>query len=242
MNRLDGKVALITGGARGQGAAEAELFASAGALVVITDVLDEVHQTAERLGPGVEAMTQDVTDEAQWQQVVDTIVERHGTLDVLVNNAGIFRTVGLIETSMELWNQMMAINQTGVFLGMRTAAVQMKAQGSGSIVNISSIAGIRSAALAHAYSASKWAVRGMSKSAAVELAPHGVRVNSVHPGIIETQMLDEFGGAVDRIVERIPLGRTAKASEVADLVCFLASDDSSYCTGQEFIVDGAMTS
>ncbi len=241
MNRLDGKVALITGGARGQGAAEAELFADAGALVVITDVLDEVHETADRLGDTVEAMTQDVTDEDQWQHVVDTIVERHGRLDVLVNNAGIFRTVGLIETSMELWTQMMAINQTGVFLGMRTAAAQMKAQGSGSIVNISSIAGMRAAAVAHAYAASKWAVRGMSKSAAVELAPHGVRVNSVHPGIIETQMLEEFGPARDAIVERIPLGRTATAGEVAALVCFLASDDSSYCTGQEFVVDGAMT-
>ena len=242
MNRLDGKVALITGGARGQGAAEAELFAEAGALVVITDVLDQVHETAESLGDAVEAMNQDVTSEADWARVVDTIVDRHGRLDILVNNAGIFRTVGLVETSMELWTQMVSINQTGVFLGMRTAAVPMKAQGSGSIVNISSIAGMKSAAIAHAYAATKWAVRGMSKSAAVELAPHGVRVNSVHPGIIETQMLEEFGGAREAITERIPLGRTATAGEVADLVCFLASEDSSYCTGQEFVIDGAMTS
>ncbi len=242
MNRLDGKVALITGGARGQGAAEAELFAAAGALVVITDVLDQVHETAESLGDAVEAMSHDVTSESDWERVVDTIVDRHGRLDILVNNAGIFRTVGLVETSMELWTQMVSINQTGVFLGMRTAAVPMKAQGSGSIVNISSIAGMKSAAIAHAYAATKWAVRGMSKSAAVELAPHGVRVNSVHPGIIETQMLEEFGGAREAITERIPLGRTATAGEVADLVCFLASEDSSYCTGQEFVIDGAMTS
>ena len=241
MNRLDGKVALITGGARGQGAAEAELFAEAGALVVITDVLDQVHETAESLGDAVEAMSQDVTSESDWQRVVDTIIDRHGRLDILVNNAGIFRTVSLVETSMELWTQMVSINQTGVFLGMRTAAVPMKAQGNGSIVNISSIAGMKSAAIAHAYAATKWAVRGMSKSAAVELAPHGVRVNSVHPGIIETQMLEEFGGARETITERIPLGRTATAGEVADLVCFLASDDSSYCTGQEFVIDGAMT-
>lgn len=242
MNRLDGKIALITGGARGQGAAEAELFAAAGALVVITDVLDQVHETAESLGDAVEAMSHDVTSESDWERVVDTIVDRHGRLDILVNNAGIFRTVGLVETSMELWTQMVSINQTGVFLGMRTAAVPMKAQGSGSIVNISSIAGMKSAAIAHAYAATKWAVRGMSKSAAVELAPHGVRVNSVHPGIIETQMLEEFGGAREAITERIPLGRTATAGEVADLVCFLASEDSSYCTGQEFVIDGAMTS
>ncbi len=217
------------------------MFAAAGAGVVITDVLAEVHQTAESLGDAVEALEHDVTSEADWQRVVDTVVERHGRLDVSVNNAGIFRTVGLTETSMELWDQMTAVNQTGVFLGMRTAAVPMKAQGSGSIINISSIAGMRAAAIAHAYAATKWAVRGMSKSAAVELAPHGVRVNSVHPGIIDTKMLEEFGGAVETIAERIPLGRVAEADEVANVVCFLASDDSSYCTGQEFVVDGAMT-
>lgn len=241
MNRLDGKIALITGGARGQGAAEARLFSEAGALVVITDVLSEVHDTAAELGDSVEALEHDVTSESDWERVVDTVVERHGRVDVLVNNAGIFKTVGLVETSMELWTQMMAVNQTGVFLGMRTVAPTMKAQGSGSIVNISSIAGMRAASIAHAYAATKWAVRGMSKSAAVELAPHGVRVNSVHPGIIDTKMLEEFGGAVETIEERIPLGRVAKAEEVADLVCFLASEDSSYCTGQEFVVDGAMT-
>jgi 3alpha(or 20beta)-hydroxysteroid dehydrogenase len=241
VNRLDGKIALITGGARGQGAAEARLFAAAGAGVVITDVLSQVHQTADELGDAVEALDHDVTSETDWQRVVDTVVERHGRIDVLVNNAGIFRAVGLAETSMELWTQTTAVNQTGVFLGMRTAAVPMKAQGSGSIVNISSIAGMRGAAIAHAYSATKWAVRGMSKSAAVELAPYGVRVNSVHPGIIDTNMLEEFGGAVEAIVEQIPLGRVAEADEVANLVCFLASDDSSYCSGHEFVIDGAMT-
>lgn len=243
MNRLDDKVALITGGARGQGAAEAELFIAAGAQVVITDVLDaEGEATAERLGAACEFLHHDVASEDQWKSVVDTVVERHGRLDILVNNAGIFRTVGLIETSMELWTQMMDINQTGVFLGMRTAAPAMQANGSGSIINISSIAGMKSAAIAHAYSASKWAVRGMTKSAAVELAPSGVRVNSVHPGIIDTNMLQEFGGLRDSIEERIPMGRVATADEVGKLVLFLASEDSSYCTGHEFVVDGAMTS
>ncbi|MCL4115476.1 UNVERIFIED_CONTAM: hypothetical protein GTU68_033884 [Idotea baltica] len=241
MNRLDDKVALITGGARGQGAAEAELFVNAGAQVVITDILDaEGEATAERLGAACEYLHHDVASEDDWKTVVETIVARHKRLDILVNNAGIFRTVGLIETSLEMWQQMMDINQTGVFLGMRTAAPAMQAGGSGSIINISSIAGMKSAAVAHAYSASKWAVRGMTKSAAVELAPTGVRVNSVHPGIIDTNMLEEFGAMRSAIEERIPLGRVASAEEVGKLVLFLASDDSSYCTGHEFVVDGAM--
>ena len=242
MNRLDDKVTIITGGARGQGAAEAELFVAAGAQVVITDVLDdEGEATAERLGAACDFLHHDVGSEADWQRVVDEVVARHGRLDVLVNNAGIFRTVGLIETSMELWEQMVTVNQTGVFLGMRTAAPAMQANGSGSIVNISSIAGMANASIAHAYGATKWAVRGMTKSAAVELGPSGIRVNSVHPGIIETQMLEEFGEFRGLLAERIPLGRTAAAEEVAKLVLFLASDDSSYCTGHEFVVDGAMT-
>lgn len=242
MNRLDGQVAIITGGARGQGAAEAELFVQAGALVVITDVLDdEGAATAERLGASCEYLHHDVVSEQAWQEVTDTVIDRHGRIDVLVNNAGIFRTVGLVETSMSLWQQMLDVNQTGVFLGMRSVAPHMQARRSGSIVNISSIAGMKSAAIAHAYSATKWAVRGMTKSAAVELAPFGVRVNSVHPGIIETAMLDEFGGAREAIEERIPLGRTAAPDEVGKLVLFLASDDSGYCTGHEFVVDGAMT-
>lgn len=243
MNRLDDKVAIITGGARGQGAAEAELFVAAGAQVVITDVLEaEGAATAERLGAACEFVHHDVTSEDGWTEVVDSVVERHGGLDILVNNAGIFRTVGLVETTLAMWEQMLSVNQTGVFLGMRTAAPAMKANGSGSIVNISSIAGMKAASIAHAYSATKFAVRGMTKSAAVELAPHGVRVNSVHPGIIDTAMLEEFGGARAAIEERIPLGRVATADEVAKLVLFLASDDSSYCSGHEFVVDGAMTS
>ena len=242
MNRLDGKVALITGGARGQGAAEAELFVEAGAQVIITDLLDDEGQaTADRLGAACDFMHHDVASEDEWKSVVDSVVERHGRLDVLVNNAGIFKVAGLSETSTEMWQQMLAVNQTGVFLGMRTAAPAMKANGVGSIINISSIAGLKSAGLAHAYSATKWAVRGMSKSAAVELAPHGVRVNSVHPGIIETAMLHEFGELRPAIEQNIPMGRTAEADEVAKLVLFLASDDSSYCTGHEFVVDGAMT-
>ncbi|MGB0501384.1 MAG: SDR family NAD(P)-dependent oxidoreductase, partial [Acidimicrobiales bacterium] len=135
---------------------------------------------------------------------------------------------------------MVAINQTGVFLGMQTAARPMKEAGSGSIINISSVAGLSGTPICHAYGATKWAVRGMTKSAAMELAPHGVRVNSVHPGIIDTEMLQSFGGNIETIEQRIPLGRVAEATEVAEVVLFLASDEASYCTGHEFVVDGAM--
>jgi len=244
VNRLDGKVALITGGARGQGAAEAELFIAAGAQVVITDILDaEGEATAARLGDACTYMHHDVSSEEEWTAVVDAVMAQHGHIEVLVNNAGIFITANMADTSMELWNQMLAINQTGVFLGMRTVAPVMKENGMGSIINISSIAGMKSAAGAHAYSATKWAVRGMSKSAAVELGPSGVRVNSVHPGIIDTNMLQQFGpGVRERMETQIPMERVASADEVGLLVQFLASDDSSYCTGQEFVVDGGMTS
>ncbi len=244
MNRLDDKVALITGGARGQGASEAELFIEAGATVIITDVLDDVGAaTAARLGDACTFIHHDVSFQDDWTKVVDSVLEQHGRIDVLVNNAGIFAMGGLNDTSMELWTKMLAINQTGVFLGMQAVAPSMQAQGSGSIINISSIAGMKSASMAHAYGATKWAVRGMTKSAAAELAPSGVRVNSVHPGIIATDMLDDFGpGMRERMEERIPFGRVASADEVGKVVQFLASDDSSYCTGHEFLVDGAMTS
>ncbi len=241
MGRLDNNVALITGGARGQGEAEAELFAREGATVYITDVLDDIGKaTADRLGDAVTYLHHDVTSEDEWTGVVQGIVEEQGRLDILVNNAGIFRTGSLFDTTLDDWNQMLEINQTGVFLGLRTAGLVMRNQGSGSIINISSIAGLGGAGSALSYAATKWAVRGMTKSAAIELAPDGVRVNSVHPGIIETAMLEEFGTNLPRIREMIPMGRTAKASEVANVVLFLASDESSYCSGHEFVVDGAM--
>ena len=242
MGRLEGKVALITGGARGQGAAEAELFAAEGATVFISDVLDELgEETAARLGGTVAFLRHDVTSEDDWAAVVAGILEAAGRLDVLVNNAGIFRLGGLSDTSLDLWNQVVAVNQTGVFLGMKAVADQMRAQRSGSIVNISSIAGLSGAALGHAYGATKFAVRGMTKSAAQELAPFGVRVNSVHPGIVETDMLQDLGDAVPLLSERIPMGRSAQPLEVAQVVLFLASDESGYCSGHEFVVDGAMT-
>ena len=239
--RLEGKVALITGGARGQGRQEAERFAAEGATVYITDVLDEVGATAAaELGNAVTFLHHDVTSEADWTAVIAGITEAHGRIDVLVNNAGIFSMTSALETTLDAWNQMIAINQTGVFLGIRDVGRVMCEQGSGSIINISSIAGLAGVGRAHAYAASKWAVRGMSKSAALEFAAQGVRVNSVHPGIIETDMLSGFGGNIDRVKEAIPMGRTASADEVANVVLFLASDEASYCSGHEFVVDGAM--
>ncbi|MEM7339337.1 MAG: glucose 1-dehydrogenase [Actinomycetota bacterium] len=240
--RLDGKVVLITGGARGQGAAEGALFGAEGATVYLTDVLaDEGAKTAADIGATF--FEHDVTDADTWASIVADIVAAQGRIDVLVNNAGIFTMQPLSETDRALWDRIIAVNQTGVFLGMAAVTPTMTAQRSGSIINISSIAGLRGAGTAFAYAASKWAVRGMTRSAAQELAPHQVRVNSIHPGIIDTPMANEFDrvGVRDLITERIPMGAMADADDVAKLALFLASDDSAYCTGSEFIVDGGFT-
>lgn len=241
-DRLAGKVAVITGGARGQGAAEAELFVRAGATVVITDVLDDEGKAmAEHLGDAVSYLHHDVSSSQEWREVMASVVEQHGRIDVLVNNAGIFRIATMEETTDEDWDTMLSVNQTGVFYGLREAAPLMRAQGSGSIVNISSIAGLSGTPMAFSYSATKWAVRGMTKSAARDLAASGVRVNSVHPGIIDTPMFAEFGESGGSVEASIPNGRLAEASEVGNLVLYLASDESSYCTGQEFVIDGGWT-
>jgi 3alpha(or 20beta)-hydroxysteroid dehydrogenase len=243
MGTLDGKVALITGGARGQGAAEGRLFAAQGARVFLTDVLiAEGKATADEIGDAAAFLEHDVTSPEAWTAVVNTVLGDAGRIDVLVNNAGIFRVIPLTTTDIETWNQVIAINQTGVFLGMKAVSTSMIAQRSGSIINISSIAGLRGSGAAFAYGASKWAVRGMTKSAAQELAPHGIRVNSVHPGIIDTQMITEFGeNWREALLPLIPAGRVADADDVAKLVLYLASDDSSYSNGAEFVVDGAFT-
>ncbi len=241
MDRLAGKVALITGGARGQGAAEAKLFAEEGANVCVTDILDEGRAVADEIGGTF--FEHDVTDADAWAAVTKEVVERWGRIDVLVNNAGIFKLGGVTDTDRSLWDTTIAINQTGVFLGMAAVAPNMIENRSGSIINISSIAGIRGAGRALAYAASKWAVRGMTRSAAQELAPNGVRVNSIHPGIIDTPMLATFdeAGVREQVQAAIPMGYEASAFDVANLALFLAGDESSYCTGSEFIVDGGMT-
>ena len=244
MGRLDGKVAIVTGGARGQGGAEATLFRAEGADVVVTDVLhDEGEVLAKEIGATF--IAHDVRSEEEWAEVARRTLELHGRIDVLVNNAGIFQRARMLDTDLETYRRITDVNQVGVFLGMKTVAPAMIEQGSGSIVNISSVAGLRAAAGGFAYGASKFAVTGMTKSAAMELARHGIRVNSIHPGIIETDMITEVTGGNaerhDRFVNSVPLRRGADPSEVARLALFLASDDASYCTGSEFVVDGGMT-
>jgi 3alpha(or 20beta)-hydroxysteroid dehydrogenase len=244
MGRLSGKVAIITGGARGQGAAEARLFASEGATVVITDLLEAEGRAVATEIQGT-FLRHDVASESAWQTVVRDVLAAHGHIDVLVNNAGIFRRGGLRNTTLDEYRKVIDINQVGVFLGMQAVAPTMIEQRAGSIVNISSIAGFLGSAGAIAYGASKWAVRGMTKAAGVELAKHGVRVNSIHPGIIDTDMMSEVTGGdaerYQRLQRTVPMGRAAGADEVAKLALFLASDDSAYCTASEFIVDGGVT-
>ncbi len=241
--RLEGKVALISGGARGQGATEAELFISEGASVVIGDVLDdEGKATAERLGSSCKYVHLDVTLEEDWSAAVAATVDEFGTPDVLVNNAGIFIIRPIAMTTLEDYERVIKINQTGVFLGIKAVGPLMCDAGKGSIINISSVAGLKGTAGTIAYSASKWAVRGMTKCAANEYAGFGVRVNSVHPGIIDTLMLQEFEqwGAREAVRDAIPMGHETGPETVAKLVLFLASDESDYSTGSEFVVDGGM--
>jgi len=243
MSRLDGKIALITGAARGQGAAETRLFAREGAFVYCTDVLsEEGHALAAETGATFKYL--DVTSEAQWREVVDAIIADHGRIDILVNNAGIFRLGRLVDTASEDYERIIAVNQFGVFFGMQTVAKYMCDAKSGAIVNISSLAGLEGTNGAFAYTASKWAVRGMSKSAAQELGRYGIRVNSVHPGMIDTDMFHQtpaiVGNKLDLALKSVPLRRVGNASEVAELVLFLASDASAYISGGEFAIDGGM--
>ena len=246
MGRLDGKVAIISGGARGQGAAEARLFAAEGARVMIGDVLDaEGEVIAKELGEAAAYRHLDVTEASSWADIVAATGDTFGPVTVLINNAGIFRITPLEATSPDAYMEIIRVNQLGVFLGMQAAAGAMRAAGGGSIVNISSIAGLTGSAGSIAYSASKWAVRGMTKVAALELASAGIRVNSIHPGIIDTPMLADLhitdDAAKSAVGARIPLGQVATADHVARLALFLASDDSEHSTGSEFVVDGGIT-
>jgi len=242
MARFGGKVVLISGGARGQGAAEARLLAAEGAKVVIGDVLDaEGEALARELGAAARYLHHDVTSEADWAAAI-AAAEAMGGLHGMVNNAGIYIPRTLPETDVALFERHMRINQLGCFIGMRDVGPAMRKSGGGSIVNISSVAGLRGSPGAIAYSSTKWALRGMTKAAAIEYAPHGIRVNSVHPGPIDTEMLKVRTSEQNaRRVMMVPMQRMGTAEEVAKLVLFLLSDDSLYITGAEVSIDGGVS-
>ena len=247
MGRLDGKVAFISGGARGMGAEEARLFAREGAKVAIGDVLEEdgrgVEAEINESGGDCLFLRLDVTSEANWQDAIAATVSRFGALHILVNNAGIGGVGGLVEdTTVEDWDRVMDINGKGVFLGTKAAIPEMQAAGGGSIINISSQLGIVATDNSSPmYHASKGAVRILTKSTAIQFAPDGIRANSVHPGPVVTAMTErrrEDPEAYALMRSRIPLGRFAEPIEIANAVLYLASDESGYVTGSEVVVDG----
>lgn len=240
MGRVEDKVVLISGGARNIGGASARMLAAEGAKVVIGDLLDDegkalAEELCQEFGDSAARYVHlDVTSEEEWAAAVAYTVAEFGRLDVLFNNAGIFNGGQLQRYKQEQWQQMLDVNLTGAFLGAKAAADAIIAAGGGSIINTSSIEGLRGTPWAHGYVASKWGLTGLTKSLAMELAPHGIRVNSIHPGRISTPATDQM--PEDLIP--IPLGRPGKPEEIATFVVFLASDESSFSTGAEFVVDG----
>lgn len=242
MGKLDDKVAIITGASQGMGASHAKLFINEGARVVITDINEEKgQQLAKILGDNALFVKQDVSSEADWQKVIQTTLDHFGKLDILVNNAGISFNKSLEEITVDDYLKIFKINQLSVFLGTKYAAEAMKKNGSGSIVNISSMNGLVGGAVG--YTDTKFAVRGLTKAAALQLAHDGIRVNSVHPGVISTPMIHQGDSeaVIKEFAKAIPLQRVAEPEEVSKMVLFLASDDSSYSTGSEFVIDGGMT-
>ncbi|WP_461244665.1 glucose 1-dehydrogenase [Secundilactobacillus muriivasis] len=242
MGKLTDQVAIITGGSQGMGASHAKLFVSEGAKVVITDINEEAgNKLAAELGENAIFVKQDVASEADWQHVIKETIAHFGHLDILVNNAGITYAKSLFDVTTEDYLKIFKINQLSVFLGMKYAATEMKKTGKGSIVNVSSINGLVGGAIG--YTDTKFAVRGMTKAAALELAYSNIRVNSVHPGVISTPMIHQgdTDDAVAQFAKMIPMQRIAEPEEVSKMVLFLASDDSSYSTGAEFTADGGIT-
>lgn len=234
---LAGRVTIVTGGARGLGAAYVRALHAEGARVVIADLLDDAGSAlAEELGEHARFARLDVTDEAGWERVVADTVELFGSVDVLVNNAGIANAAPIEHYTMDKWNAVIAVNLTGTFLGCRAVVPVMKARGSGSIINVSSVEGLRGSPRLHGYTASKFGVLGLTKSLAVELGPSGIRVNSVHPGLILTEM----SSRIDPTRMDIPLGRPGSTEDVVGTIVFLAGDASSFTSGAEFVVDGGM--
>ena len=246
--RLENKVAFISGGARGMGAVEARLFAQEGCKVAIGDLREDEGQKVEaeinETGGECIYLRLDVTDEESWQAAIAATVARFGKLNILVNNAGIYRTERVEETSVELWDQVMEINSKGVFLGTKHAIPELRKAGGGSIINISSTAGLVGSNMSAAYSASKGAVRLFTKATAIQYAKDGIRANSLHPGIIQTDMTAALLADPDHYQDRLdrtPLGRIGRPEDVAYGALFLASDESSFMTGSELVIDGGRT-
>lgn len=236
---LEGRVAVITGAARGQGAADARLLSSAGALVVATDVLeDDGEVLCREIGGSAVFVRHDVTNVAHWENVVKTALDLHGRLDVLVNNAGIHRSKPLLEESQEEFEKVLSVNLVGPFLGIRTVSEPMRRSGGGSIINIASTAGAMGLLGHSSYGSSKWGLRGLTKTAAAELGPMGIRVNAILPGAINTVMMKPVTAETGNRFASLPLGRHGEPDEIASVVLFLASDASSYMTGAEIVVDG----
>ena len=242
--RLDGKIALITGAARGQGEAAARAFVAEGAKVVIADILDD---EGKQLAAELDAVYQhlDVGSEDDWAAAIERVTSEYGNPNVLVNNAGILHFSELGKTTLADYERVIRVNQIGAFLGMRSVVEPMTTAGGGSIVNLSSVEGLAGMPYLVAYTASKFAIRGMTKVAALELGQRNIRVNSVHPGAIDTQMVQTAAGGhkVDMsfVGKKVALGRVGQPEDIAKLVLFLASDESSYCTGAEFVADGGAT-
>jgi 3alpha(or 20beta)-hydroxysteroid dehydrogenase len=237
MGRVDGKVVLISGGARGMGAAHARMLVAEGAKVVIGDILDEEGKAlADDIGEAARYVHLDVTDFDQWQAAVSTATQEFGLLNGLVNNAGIVALGPLKSLDVAKWQNVIDVNLTGTMLGIKASVEPMTEAGGGSIINVSSIEGLRGAAWVHSYVASKWAVRGLTKSAALELAHAKIRVNSIHPGFIRTPMTKHL----PEDMVQAPMGRPGTPDEVATFVVFLISDESSFSTGSEFVMDGGL--
>lgn len=246
MGTLDGKIVLVTGGARGMGAAHARHFVDEGARVVVGDLLDDDGAAlAEELGPAATFVHHDVTDPQHWDRAVDLAVRTYGGLDGLVNNAGVLAFRPIADTELTEFRRILDINLTGAWCGIKAVAGAMTDRGGGSIVNVSSVNGFVGAAGLTAYTASKFAVRGLTKAAAQELGSAGIRVNSIHPGGIATPMTQRPARAPDAsatVFAKVPISRWGQPEEVSPLAAFLLSDLSTYCTGSEYVVDGGLLS
>ena len=245
MGRLDHKVAIVTGGAMGQGEAIVRAYVAEGAEVVVADIAKEAGQAlADELGDSAHFFAHDVSDAASWATLVEDTNARFGPVNVLANNAGLLRFGRIEEMPLEEFMLLVNVNQVGSFLGMQAVARTMRKHGGGSIINASSIEGIAGMPSCTAYAATKWAIRGMTKCAAMELGPKGIRVNSVHPGMIDTPMTRVHGGdaAMEFGASRVPLRRVGHPEDVAPLYVFLASEESAYINGAEITVDGGVTS